>query len=110
MINLSSKLNQTVTYWSQTGEDLFGKGTFASPIQLQARWEDVAEMFIDKTGQESVSKAKVFLAQDISLEGYLVQGTSAGTDPTVVAGAQEVRQIKRTPDLRNLQTLYVAML
>lgn len=110
MIDFASKMNQAVTYWAQTGYDLFGKGTFSSPVALDARWEDSAELFIDKHAQETVSKSKVFLAQDISLEGYLLLGTSVAADPTVVPLAYEVRQIKRIPDLRNLQQLYVAIL
>lgn len=103
-------LNQTVTYWAQTGLDTYGKGTFASPVTRACRWEDKAELILDKYGEEVVSQSRVFFGQDIALEGYLYLGTSAGADPTVVAGAKEIRQRKMTPDLRNLQQLYVAFL
>lgn len=110
MPNFERNLNQTVTYWAPTGSDLFGKATFATPVTLSARWEDIQEMFRDKLGNETVSRSKVFLASDIHIDGYLFLGTSVITDPTDVTGAEQVRQMKRLPDLRSLKILYVALL
>lgn len=110
MSNFERNLLQVATYWAPDSEDLFGHKTYVAPIQLACRWEDVANTIRSKLGTELVSKSRVFLAQDISIDGYLFLGTSAALDPTVVAGAYEVQQIMRTPDLRNLKTLFVAML
>ena len=110
MPNFERNLRQTCTYWPLTGTDLYGKPAFSAPQHPDCRWEEIAELFIDKRGQEATSKSRVFLAIDIDIEGYLFLGTSAETNPLVLADAYEIRQVKKTPDLRNLKTLYVAML
>lgn len=110
MPNFERNLLQTCTYWAQTGLNMSGKGTFATPVQLACRWEDVALLFLDKRGQEATSKSRVFLAQDIDIQGYLMLGTTSTADPTTLPEAWEVRSLKSTPDLRNLKNLYVAML
>lgn len=110
MPNFERNLRQTATYWAPLGTDMFGKVTYAKPITLPVRWEDKAELFRDKLGQEVTSKARVFLASDIDLDGYLFLGISAVTDPLSLDKAFEIRQVNRTPDLRNLKTLYVAFL
>ena len=109
-MNILGKLNQICTYWEQNGQDVFGKGSFNAPQQLKCRWENIGELLIDKHAQEVVSKARIFLAEGVSLEGYLFLGASTETDPTVVQGAYEVIQVKSSPDIRALQTLYVAYL
>lgn len=110
MPNFSRNLLQTATYWVLNTRTLYGNGAYAAPVPLLCRWEDCNELVIDKHGVEVKSSAKVFFAQDISLEGYLLLGTSNAPDPTVVNEAREVIQVKRTPDLRNLQNLYVVFL
>lgn len=110
MPNFERNLRQTATYWAPQSQDLFGKTTYDAPVQIPVRWEDKVELFRDKTGQEVASKSKVFLAQDIDLDGYLMLGTSFAADPLSEENAYEIRQVMRTPDLRNLKTLYVAML
>lgn len=108
--NFERNLLQDATYWVQTGTDLYNKGVFSAPVVLKCRWEDMSELFIDKTGQEVTCKSRVYFAVDIALEGYLLLGTSVATDPTSVVGAFEVRQVKRTVDLRNVKTLYAVYL
>lgn len=110
MTNLARNLRQLATYWVQTGTDLYGKGIFSSPVQRVCRWEDMNELFIDKMGQEVTCKSRVFFVEDLSVEGYLFNGNSSAADPTALAGTWEIRQVKRTPDLRAIRTLYVAYL
>lgn len=110
MANFERNLRQTCTYWEQTGTDIQGAPTFKPPSVLSCRWEDVTELFLNKRGQEVTSKSRVFLATDVSLEGYLYLGSSNAADPRSLSGASEIQMVKRTPDLRAIKTLYVAML
>lgn len=103
-------LKQTATYWAPTGLDKYGKKTWATPVSVPCRWEDRTEQILDKRGLEYVSRARVFFGQDIDLEWYLFLGTSTDPDPTSVVGAYEIMGRKMTPDLRNLQQLWVAFL
>ncbi len=121
-MNFERNLRQTATYWGPgVGTDIYGAQAFAEPVQLNCRWEDTAELFIDKTGVEVASKSKVFFADDISLEGYLYLGESTEEDPRAVLGgldddgltqgrAFEIRMVKRIPDLKAVKTMYVAFL
>ena len=111
MIDFARKLNQTCTIWAQNSTDRFGKGTFASPILRPCRWEDTSELFIDKRGQETTCRSRVFLENSVALEGYMALGDHTGSaDPLSVSTAFEVRQVKNTPNLRNLQQLTVVYL
>lgn len=109
-MNLARNLRQKATYWVSNGRDMFGKPTFTAPVSVMCRWEDLSELFIDKVGQEVTCKSKVFFDTDKDLQGYLFLGETAETDPLSLATAFEIRQIKRTPDLRAIQTLYVVYL
>lgn len=103
-------LKQTATYWAPTGvKDMYGTQTYTR-TELPCRWEGKAESILSKTGDETISKAKVFLAEDVDLNGYLLLGTSTEDNPTAVPEAREIRQIAQIPDLRNMKTLYVAWL
>jgi hypothetical protein len=112
MPNFERNLLQTCTYWKPQSTDQYGKTTFATPVALNCRWEEKSELFIDKKMQEVTSKAKVFLVDtpDVDEEGYILLGTSVEASPLGLAGAFEVRALKRTPDLRVLKQMLVVML
>jgi hypothetical protein len=110
MPNFERNLRQTLTYWEVTGSDQYNKPTFAVPVTLSCRWEDVAEAVIDKYGAEIVSKSRIFLAVPIRAEGYVLLGESVAADPLVIDGAQEVRQVKSVPDLRANKQMYTVWL
>lgn len=110
MPNFERNLRQTATYWAPNGTDAFGKPLFTAPQVMACRWEDRAELFRDKTGEERTSRSRVFFKDVIDLNGYLLLGESTEEDPTTLQGAWEIRQVVTLPDLRNLKTLYVAIL
>lgn len=105
----SQSLHQFVTYWGPTGSDVYGNTTFSAPDVRKARWEDKAEMIRSKTGGEYVTKSRVFMDEDFSIDGYLLLGESGEADPRAVA-AFEIQQRAKTPDLRALKNIYVAYL
>jgi hypothetical protein len=109
--NFERWLKQTCTYWATTGvTDVFGKPVYAAPTTRTCRWEDKSVLFRDKLGQEKTSRSEIFLALSADIDGWLYLGTSAATDPTGVAGAAEIQQVDRYPDLRYLKQLYVVHL
>lgn len=101
---------EEITYWEPNSSDVFGGDTFKAPKTVKGRWEEMAEMFRDKSGQEVVSRTIVYLDIDINVNGYLFRGVSTKLDPRTVDGALEIRQFSRVPDLRYLKTLRVAYL
>ena len=109
-MNLLSKMWQDATYWAPGDKDLFGKVSFTTPVQMKCRWENRMESIQSKTGEEYVSKSRVFLAVNVDLDGYLYPGLTSELNPIGLDGAQEIQAVGRVPDLRNTQTLYMAYL
>lgn len=107
---LTRNHNQTITYWGAPVKDKFGVKTFDAPVQITGRWEDSTELFIDSSGRESVSRAFVFVGQDLDSEGWLFLGTSSTADPKSVADAFEIKQFKKTPNLKGTDFERMAIL
>lgn len=93
-------LKQAATLWGAT-PDGYGGYTFGAPTAVLCRWEERSELLPNST---EMAKAVVYVDQDISVEDYLVLGTTTEVSP-LVAGASRVREFKKVPDLRNLQAL-----
>lgn len=105
MPNFIRNMNQDITYWKPTTADVFGKKSFEMPKLFKGRWEDRNEMVFDKTGQEVMCKTRIFVCEDVDLDGYIFLGECYEPDPLVTQGAFEIRQIAKMPDLRNMRTL-----
>lgn len=106
-------LNQTLTYWPPAAAgatNIYGKPASGSPVQYSCRWEDRSEQIQGKGGEQFVSKSRVFLNEQVEIDGYVYLGTSAASDPSLVDGAQEIQQVARQPDLRNIRSLTVLYL
>lgn len=100
-MNISRLLKQDITYWELSSIDGWNKPTFeSSPEYIKGRWEDKAELYLDKEGQEKISNAIVYLDQDVELGGYLYLGTSLELDPTLVDNAYEIKYIHKVSDIK----------
>lgn len=93
---------QTLTWWARSGNSGYGGITFAAPVTIYGRWEDKQIMFRDRFGDEILSNAVVYVDRDIEIGDYLIRGINAGTNPAIIAGAFEVKQFIKVPDLRHL--------
>ena len=98
---MTKKFFQDVTHWIAAPSG-FGGDTFSTPVTIEGRWEERAELFRTPEGEESVSNAIAYLASDVSLGDYLFLGISIVADPTTLAETFQVRQFHKTPDLRRL--------
>ena len=106
---------QSAVYWGSPVSDGVGGWTWASPVQITCRWEDSIVEFKDETGQLQLSKAVVYVDQDVDLDGFLYLGTSASlpsddSDPTVIAGAYRILRFDDLPNIKAtefLKTAYV---
>lgn len=104
------KYPQTATYWVLSGNDGYGGKTFSSPTTLSVFWQDVQEKYTDEKGEEKVSRAKVFVQEDVTLGSYLYLGTSTESSPYDVSGAYEIRSFSKLPSLDGSQFERKAML
>jgi len=100
-----------ITKWTST-PDGYGGHTYAAPVTIQGRWEDVQELFRDSKGEETVSEAVVFIDNRYTIEvgDFLLNGVSASTTPSSVTGVKQVRAVHTIPDLRRLSNVAKAVL
>lgn len=108
---LTHNLKQTTVYWGNPQNDGFGGRTFDDPVEVDVRWEERQELFIDTNGQEVRSQAVVYIAQDVDMGGYLYLGdlddpsSAEEDDPLTVSGAYEIRGFQKIPDIKAGQFL-----
>ena len=109
---------QTAVWWSREGQgtDDFGKMVTCSPEEIRVRWDDRQEEFIDATGSPQMSKAMVMVdfRLDIVIGDYLKLCTLDQVKDKDVApdniDAWEIRGLQKIPNLKNTETLVIAML
>jgi hypothetical protein len=115
---ISHALKQTAVYWGDPVSDGAGGRTFGSayPVEIDCRWEQKADLFIDMAGQETRSRAVVYVSQDLDMGGYLFLGSlselsgAEQADPLIVSRAYEIRQFQKVPNLKGDMTTRKAWL
>ena len=110
-------LKQTAVYWApkESGFDEFGRPEYESPVEIDCRWVDKAEEFIDAQGTRQVSKSKIYVGEDVKRGGMLMLGEltdleSLSGNPKEIEDAFEVRSFSKTPNFKGTLFLRVVML
>lgn len=90
----------TATHWARQARDGWTGGeTFAAPATFACDYKSEARKMTDATGAEFVTRHILYTERSSIQRGdYVLIGTSAATDPTVVAGAEEVKSVTRFND------------
>lgn len=108
MIN---RLNQVATYWESQEPNGFGGRLTGPATPIKCRWEDKSVRYAGRLDhQEEISKAVVFVDREMNVGDWLFLGPTSESDPTTLEGAHQIRKFERVPDLRNLNTLLMAIL
>lgn len=92
-------LTQTVTRWAPSGLDAGGEPTGWTKTEIDGRWEESQQLYTRQDGTEAVSRAVVYLASDVAVGDFLLQGTSVETSPPTTAW--RVEAFRKTADLRD---------
>jgi len=71
---IARNCKQTIVYWGSPVNDGEGGYTYATPIEILGRWEEVNEVVLGSDGREVVSRARVFLKQAVDEEGAMYLG------------------------------------
>lgn len=100
---------QKAVLWAYVGNNDYGQPTVDAPIEIKCRFEDVQEEFIDMVGAKVISDAKIYLDREVALHSVIWVGRllDLPVDPTNLL---EVRKYSALPNLRNTETLRMAML
>lgn len=96
---LTNRLKQTATLWEVSTVDGSGDITFTTPRQISCRWESIVDTFTDQNGAQRLSKAKVYVAEDLEIGDFLFLGTSAASNPLIVDDAFVIQGIDKIPDI-----------
>ena len=100
---------EDAVYWGNPQDDGYGGFTYDDPVEIKCRWEEKREVVTmageDRKGREIVSKAQVWVLQDVDEEGYLYLGsldseaalTSVEEEnPASVDGAYKIQLFEKT--------------
>ncbi len=71
---ITKNLNQTAVHWANRVEVGDADATFDNGVEVDVRWEERQELFVDSFGNERRSQAIVFVAIDIKVGEYLFLG------------------------------------
>src|SRR5574340_667327 len=100
--------NQIAVYWAPVRQDGFGNCVYATPVEISVRWETKSELFVDKAGNETLSKAIVYPAQTPKLEGRLWLGRIAdlqSDNSPIAVHALEIKSINISPNIKGTDAL-----
>jgi len=108
---LSEALNQTAVFWGSPTKDGNGKLSFSDPIEIDVRWEDKMELFLNLEGKQELSQAIIYSETDMEIDSYLYLGeltdlsTGEKAEPITLESSHPVKQFKKTVDIGG--TIYV---
>jgi hypothetical protein len=89
-------LKQKAVYWALNGYDRFGKVSYATPIEISCKWENLKEQFIDPNGDRQISNAKLIVDRDLEIKGKLKQGELDSTIENDPEDNDDVWEIMQT--------------
>ena len=109
MANFPNKqLNQTALYWGSPSASGWGGYDWNDAVEIDCRWEQASEKFINQTGEEVQSQAVVYLDQDVDVGGYLMLGdlddiSSSEATPDDVDGAYAIQGFSKIPNVKGTE-------
>jgi hypothetical protein len=106
-------MKQTCVYWAPKAANRYGEPQYAAPVEVSCRWDDIQEVFVDATGNERVSRAKVMVDRDVALNGVLWLGLIAAltdeANPMKNTGFLKVMVFQKIPNRRATEFLRIAV-
>ncbi len=104
---LTDLLNDFCVYWPTAAVDTFGVYSSGSPVELACKWKSSKGETVDKDGKKHTTTATVYLSTEVALGGWLWRGRLVDA-PSVPPNTQVIRNVDRTDDVDNEETLWVA--
>ena len=85
---------QIAVYWGNPQNDGSGGFTYDSPVEIKCRWEDKQQLMgllgQDGEGERLLSRAVVFVLQDVDINGLLYLGELTDFDSSDLDNPHEV--------------------
>ena len=101
MTYVRKALVDTITVWEAEDVDSTGETMFSShsPYTIEGRWQERSDVFVNKEGEEQVSRVVIFLDVDIPIGSWFYKGTSVADDPHSVQGAFESQRVAKVASI-----------
>ena len=96
-------LKQKAVYWGAPVNDGYGGYTYASPVEINCRWINKQQKFVDSNAEEHLSRAIVIVDQDVVVGGKLALTTLADLDSTQLPeneDSYEIKAVMKSPDFK----------
>ena len=108
-------LVHTAVYWGSPVNAGGGAVTFADPVEIDCRWDDRQEKFVNERGEDSISESVVYTNQALALGGYLMRGTlsdlqSDDERPLAYNLARPIRALSAIDSIDGSLTVHTAFL
>lgn len=94
-------------YWAPISKDRFNKWKLDAPVEVDVRWEDCQEEFIDDEGQTRISKSRIIINQAVAFGGVLWHGKLADLvdahEPSKNGdgSARQIQKVETIPGMKN---------
>ena len=102
-------LDTPVVYWPPGAADQFGRTKPGPKVQKYCRWEDRQQLIRILTGEEKLSRARVFFRDEVVVGSWLWLGelVAAPADPPQ---QNKVMHVHKVDDVEQTETLWTAFL
>jgi len=114
---ISRMRKQKAVYWRRLEADEYGKYSFDDPVEINCRWDDDSREERKPGAEVFITAAVVYVDREMS-EGDMLQKGEISSDERADPHAKnpdgnqayEIMKFKITPNLKNTENLYTAML
>ena len=95
----------TAVYWANPAISGDGSFSFDDPVEISCLWTEKIELIQDNQGKEVVSKAGIWVTQDLANNGMLFHGeltdlsTAEKADPRKRKDAYEIKLFLKKPSI-----------
>lgn len=107
-------MKQKAVYWHHSGDDASGQPLYDDPVELDCRWEDIHELYLDMNGNDQVTNAKVIVDRDLVVQGQLWLGSledlTSQEHPTENTGSFSIKKFEKIPDRKGKKFARIALL
>jgi len=115
-MNLKRFTKQMAIYWAKSdpSHDNYGKPLYETPVEIDCRWEDTNELYVDSQGEQQTSSCTIMTLIDVMVGGFLMLGSLDSIidteHPGQNEGAWEIKSFTKVPDRKAkkfVRTAYV---
>lgn len=104
---------QKAVWWQRKAPDRYGKYSFGSPVEIDCRWDDTTEDFVNMQGETEGSRAVVYVDRVLSIGDRLKRGemeSDTPVDPLTIPDAFAIKRFDQNPNMKATEFLLTAYL